>query len=175
MNVCTTVRTPGKRRISTRRIWSAPFPSAIMRSYQRGRAAPQGVLALWQSHYRLLRSGKPGERFRALYESNQRVKGRRPWRSAFDMLSGATLALGGTALMIAPLPFGTFVALPGYVMLGRGSRRAAQLLDKTELFGRRLLTWRAPQVSGVVRSRPATVIARALRGRSSSRWLGAPI
>jgi hypothetical protein len=85
----------------------------------------KGIRKSW----RVLRSGKPGERFERYYRSEQ--EGRTPLRKFISIFVGVTIFAAGLVFLPAPGP-GTLVVALGLGLLAREFRFVARALDGLE-------------------------------------------
>lgn len=85
----------------------------------------KGIRKSW----RLLASGKPGERFERYYRNQQ--EGRTPLRKSFSIVVGIAIFAAGLVLLPAPGP-GTLVVALGLGLLAREFRFVARALDGLE-------------------------------------------
>lgn len=91
--------------------------------------------------WRVLKSGKPGERFQSAYDRARRDrKGSSPWIRIVSIVTAIIALAVGLALSVLPGPAFVFFGV-GCVLLASESRHVARGLDWFELRCRRFGAW----------------------------------
>jgi hypothetical protein len=80
---------------------------------------------------------KPGERFRN-YHLQRRIRGESAWKKSLYIAFGVLLIFGGAVLGFAPGLPGTFLAIPGLILIITRIELAARFLDAGEVKAREL-------------------------------------
>ena len=93
-----------------------------------------------KSDFSLLVEGKPGSRFRDHHRRHRQSEGRATsaWKTAAYLLLGATLLTAGLVLSIPPGLPGFLLWIPGLGLLVARLRVLAALLDRGELWLRKI-------------------------------------
>ena len=98
------------------------------------------VLNTLKRDFSLLVEGKPGSRFREHHRRHRQAEGRATsaWKTAGYLLLGATLVTAGLVLSIPPGLPGFLLWIPGLGLLVARLRVLAALLDRGELWLRKI-------------------------------------
>ena len=95
------------------------------------------MLTFLKQRWRSLKSGKPGTRFKEQYHSSQKNKSNT--RRYFYLGLGILLMVAGVVLSVPPGVPGFLVVILGAAVVSVYSPKAAQLFDRMETFGRRII------------------------------------